>query len=319
MKKFFEIAKALKPEGAYRYRVIILCFLAASTFWFFNALNEDYSANVRYPLEFVYDTDKYVAVDALPEDIQLNVSGLGWNLLRNNLGIKVSPIQIPLDNPLEIKKISGSVMPAFLVDQLNEFDLNFVITDTLYIHLDKFEDRLLYVNIDSTTIDLESDFHLVSSVGLTPDTVRVSGPASVLADLPDTVTLTIPQDDIDEDYDEIIPVALNHPKARMLSRNPPTVNVSFNIDEFTSSSRLVSISDINFPENALLETGDITVDYVVSVDKASQVDPSEFEVVAEYATFNPSDSTVVPSLVRVPAIVNEASIDSISVKVIFNE
>ncbi|MEM6525391.1 MAG: hypothetical protein AAF693_16435 [Bacteroidota bacterium] len=319
MKKFLDLAKVLKPEGTYRYRVIILCFLAAATFWFFNALNEDYSANVRYPLEFIYDTDKYVAVDALPEDIQLNVSGLGWNLLRNNLGIKVSPIQIPLDNPLEIKKISGSAMPAFLADQLNEFNLNFVITDTLNINIDKFDDRLLYVNIDSTTIDLEGDFQLISSIKITPDTVRVSGPVSVLADLQDTITLTIPQDDIDDDYDEIIPVTLSHPKARLLSRNPPTVNVDFKVDEFTNSSRLVSISAINFPDNASLDPAEITINYVVLVDNASQIDPNEFEVTAEFTTFNKSDSTVVPYLIKVPEIVIEAKLDSAIVKVVYNE
>ena len=176
MSKLSEIARAIKPEGAYRYRVIVLCFLAASTFWFFNALNEDYSATVRYPLEFIYDFEKYVAVDELPQDIQLNVSGLGWNLLRNNLGIKVTPIRVPLENPLEIKKISGSAMPVFLADQLNEFDLNFVITDTLNIHIDLRGDRLINVAIDCSLIDLENDYRIVSLLSISPDTIRLYGP-----------------------------------------------------------------------------------------------------------------------------------------------
>ncbi len=319
MSKLSEIARAIKPEGAYRYRVIVLCFLAASTFWFFNALNEDYSATVRYPLEFIYDFEKYVAVDELPQDIQLNVSGLGWNLLRNNLGIKVTPIRVPLENPLEIKKISGSAMPVFLADQLNEFDLNFVITDTLNIHIDLRGDRLINVAIDSSLIDLENDYRIVSLLSISPDTIRLYGPVDVLNELPDTIALNLPQRDIDEDYEEIIPVTINHSKAGLLSRNPPTVAVGFTVSEFTKSSRLVGISSVGFPENSELVPADITINYVIPVEDAGNIDINQFEIIAEYEKLNPSDSTVIPSLSRVPETVIDVTLDSTVIKVVYNE
>ncbi|MGD1958514.1 MAG: hypothetical protein ACFB2Y_06645 [Fulvivirga sp.] len=319
MSKLSEIARAIKPEGAYRYRVIVLCFLAASTFWFFNALNEDYSATVRYPLEFIYDFEKYVAVDELPQDIQLNVSGLGWNLLRNNLGIKVTPIRVPLENPLEIKKISGSAMPVFLADQLNEFDLNFVITDTLNIHIDLRGDRLINVAIDSSLIDLENDYQIVSPLSISPDTIRLYGPVDVLNELPDTIALNLPQRDIDEDYEEIIPVTINHSKAGLLSRNPPTVAVGFTVSEFTKSSRLVGISSVGFPENSELVPADITINYVIPVEDAGNIDINQFEIIAEYEKLNPSDSTVIPSLSRVPETVIDVTLDSTVIKVVYNE
>ncbi|MEM6360285.1 MAG: hypothetical protein AAF149_16355 [Bacteroidota bacterium] len=319
MSKLSEIARAIKPEGAYRYRVIVLCFLAASTFWFFNALNEDYSATVRYPLEFIYDFEKYVAVDELPQDIQLNVSGLGWNLLRNNLGIKVTPIRVPLENPLEIKKISGSAMPVFLADQLNEFDLNFVITDTLNIHIDLRGDRLINVAIDSSLIDLENDYRIVSPLSISPDTIRLYGPVDVLNELPDTIALNLPQRDIDEDYEEIIPVTINHSKAGLLSRNPPTVAVGFTVSEFTKSSRLVGISSVGFPENSELVPADITINYVIPVEDAGNIDINQFEIIAEYEKLNPSDSTVIPSLSRVPETVIDVTLDSTVIKVVYNE
>ncbi|MEM9391286.1 MAG: hypothetical protein AAGA02_12475 [Bacteroidota bacterium] len=319
MSKLSEIARAIKPEGAYRYRVIVLCFLAASTFWFFNALNEDYSATVRYPLEFIYDFEKYVAVDELPQDIQLNVSGLGWNLLRNNLGIKVTPIRVPLENPLEIKKISGSAMPVFLADQLNEFDLNFVITDTLNIHIDLRGDRLINVAVDSSLIDLENDYRIVSPLSISPETIRLYGPVSVLNELPDTIVLNLPQRDIDEDYEEIIPVTINHSKAGLLSRNPPTVAVGFTVSEFTNSSRLVGITPVGFPENSELVPKDITINYVLPVEDAGNININQFEVIAEYEKLNPADSTVIPSLHRIPETVVDVTLDSTVIKVVYSE
>lgn len=319
MSKLAEIVKAIRPEGTYRFRVIALCILAAATFWFFNALNEDYSATVRYPLEFIYDKEKYMAVDELPQDIQLNVSGLGWNLLRNNLGIKVTPIQIPLENPVETKKISGSAMPAFLADQLNEFDLNFVITDTLSINIDQRGDRLIHVAIDSLSIDLEDDFRLISPVNLSPDTIRIYGPENVLSELADTITLNLSNNDIDEDFEEIIPVAIDHPKAGLLSRNPPTVSVGFSVNEFTDRSQSVNISPVGFPENTEFIPRDITVNYIISVENSDKIDVNEFEIEVEYEQLNPADSTIIPFLVRAPETVTDVTLDSVIVKVIYNE
>ncbi|MEM9857583.1 MAG: hypothetical protein AAF843_09510 [Bacteroidota bacterium] len=318
MKKLTEIARTLRPEGTYRYRVIILCFLAAATFWFFNALNEDYSANVRYPLEFIYDADKYVAVDELPEDIQLNVSGLGWNLLRNNLGIKVTPVQIPLDNPVEVKKISGSAMPAFLVDQLNEFNLNFVITDTLNISIDKRDDRLFYVHIDSSSIDLEEGYRLTSSIAVSPDTLRISGPSTILAELSDTVSIKLPQNNIDENYEEMIPITLNHPKSKLLSRSPTTINVEFNVEEFTYIDSEINISLKNFPAGSALEPDVITVKYLIPADNEDEVDLNEFEIIADFRNVSSVDSTITLSLEGIPNLVSEATLDSATFKVVYD-
>lgn len=319
MSKLAEIARAIKPEGAYRFRVIILCVLAAATFWFFNALNEDYSATVRYPLEFIYDQDKYIVVEPLPKNIQLNVSGLGWNLLRNNLGIKVNPIQVPLENPVEIKKISGSAMPAFLADQLNEFNLNFVITDTLSINIDRKGNRLLYLKVDSLNLDLEDDYRLTSPIGLVPDTMRVFGPESVLNDLEDTVQIILPQKNIDEDYEEIVPISINHPKAALLSRNPPTANINFEVGEYTSSSRLIDISMVNFPEGTYLNLNALTVNYLIPSEEAGDIAIDEFKIMVDYKEINPNDSTIIPLIIGTPTNATDVSLDSLMVKVLYNE
>ena len=137
--------------------------------------------------------------------------------------------------------------------------------------------------------------------------------------MPDSIAVNLPQRDIDEDYEEIIPVTINHSKAGLLSRNPPTVAVGFTVSEFTKSSRLVGISSVGFPENSELVPADITINYVIPVEDAGNIDINQFEIIAEYEKLNPSDSTVIPSLIRVPETVIDVTLDSTVIKVVYNE
>jgi hypothetical protein len=41
-------------------KVVVMCLLAATTFWFLNALNKDYSTRITYPVRFEYDDSVYV-------------------------------------------------------------------------------------------------------------------------------------------------------------------------------------------------------------------------------------------------------------------
>src|SRR6478609_9977380 len=134
--------------------------MAATVFWFFNALNKNYSTNISFPLAFEYNQENYVPVTQLPSTVRLNVSGLGWDLLRKSSGLKVPPLTIPLERPTEIRKIVGSTLPALLSTQLEGFQINFVLTDTLRVDIDEKVKKKFGVTIDSIQRYLHSDFGL---------------------------------------------------------------------------------------------------------------------------------------------------------------
>ncbi|TRX48904.1 hypothetical protein FNH22_28115 [Fulvivirga sp. M361] len=319
MSRISEIVKIVRPVKTYRFRIIILCLLAATIFWFFNALNESYSARVQYPLEFIYDTEKYVAVDKLPDEIQLNVNGLGWNLLRNNLGIKVTPVSIPLESPTTMKKISGTAVPVFIADQLGEFDLNFVITDTLSLNIDQIKHKLFFLKIDSAAISMEDSYQITSNIDFSPDTVRLEGPSTVLEELPDTLRITIAQKELDEDYNEILPIAINHTKASLINRNPPTVNVQFDVERFVRVSVSVPLVPVNLPKNTSITPEQLLIQYEIPESKESVPVKEDFEILLDYSKIDGNDSTITPEVVKAHPLIRNVSLDTTKIKVLFNE
>lgn len=313
------IIGSLNPERVKNIRIITLCILAAGTFWFLNALNDTYSTTITYPVDFLYDRDQYIAVEDLPTEIQLNVSGVGWNLFRNNLGLKETPVQFRLDRPSELKKLPGGTLLGTVSDQLTEFQVNFILTDTLYINIDNKIKRSFVLSIDSVNIDMEKNYWITTPISYSPDSVELQGPKSILSELSDSLKITIPQKGIDENFNEEIPIQLA--RNQLINRNPPTVNVRFNVEEYVNASRAVLIDKINFPEDssAYLDLDRILITYQVGANLESSLADTSFQLVADYSTFDRVDSTIILSLKNSSKFVRNASLDSAKVKVLFNE
>jgi hypothetical protein len=182
------------------WKAITLCFIAATVFWFFNALNKNYTTNIRFPLEFEYDEAGFVPVKPLPADVRINVTGMGWDLFRRSSGLKVPPLTIPLERPAEVKKIVAA--PALFAPQLERFEINFILTDTFNIQIEPRQERWITLRLDPGSIDLKNNFVRTSEPVLEPDSIYVEGPLPMVNSFIEPVYLELGDTDIDEDYRE---------------------------------------------------------------------------------------------------------------------
>ena len=317
MSRLADILRAVRPDKTSNIRVILLCLFAATTFWFFNALNENYSTSLNYPIKFIYNQEEYIAVEPLPDNLQINVSGLGWNLWRNSMGIKVSPLEIPLESPMEVKRIVAASVPSLITDQLDEFQLNYVLTDTLFINVDRRVTKKFALKVDSANISLEENYQIINPIRFTPDSVELRGPEGIIKDLPDTILVGLSQEAIDENYNE--DVAINLPNGRLIRRNPPTVNVIFAVEEFLDRETMAPLKIENIADKAYIETESVKVSYKVRASFSDQIQQDQIEVVADFTQMNPQDSTIVPQLKSFPDQITDVKLDTTRIKVKFNE
>ena len=319
MSKISTILKSIGPERVKNIRVIVLSIAAAATFWFLNALNDNYSTTLRYPIKFNFDQEKYIALEELPKDIQINVSGLGWNLFRNSLGIKVTPLYFKLENPAEIKKILGSSLLATLSDQLDEFQVNFILTESLFINIDKRATRTYLLGVDSVAIQLNQDYWITSPIQFFPDSVNLTGPESYLDNFKDSIIVTIPQNDIDQNYNEDIPIEFEN--SRLITRDPPTMNIKFSVEKYRKAEMLIPVIFENIPEKSKvkLASENAKLSYLVAESKAESLTPEQFEIIANFKKINKADSTVPISVKNYPSFLRKVKLDTALFKIIYNE
>ncbi len=288
------------PEG--NLKVILLCILAATTFWFFSALNKsDYSTKIEYPVNFVYPTDSTILLGELPENIVLDVSGGGWNLLRKTFSIDNSPVVIELDDPTQTPYILGSALTQDINEKLQgSLRLNYVVTDTIYIDIEKKAQKEILLFIDSLHIDLGENFRITSPLSITPKTVVMQGPETQVKAAPDTLIIHITEEDISENYNETIPVSYEN--AQFINLTPSEVNISFEVAQFTLLTQEVQPTLVNFPEDSslMLAQDVVSISFWVRNDLLDANDSLHFDIVANLKKMNKTDSTITPELLSNP-------------------
>lgn len=296
------------------WKAIALCFFAATVFWFLNALNKTYTTNLRFPLTFEFDRQNFVPVKALPREIRLNVTGNGWNLFRRSAGVKIPPLEIPLERPVETKKIVGSTLPAFFTNQLDGLEINYVLTDTIFVDLEPKAGRWITLRLDTTSLKLKKGYGLASFVSILPDSIFVEGPKPVIGALPEPVAITLPFRNIDEHFMEDVEVTL--PASEFVKRNPPTVAVMFNVQKMVTMKDSARLLIQNLPSNVWPLMGRKKIPYTVLIPQnmLDQFHPDSMTAVLNLQKLPKGERLLVPALTGLPPFSKVVHIDSVRVK-----
>jgi hypothetical protein len=311
---FIQSIFSLLRFNSRNWKAVGLCIFAATVFWFFNALNKNYTTNINLPLVFDFDREHYVAIRPLPEVVRFNVTGVGWNLFRRSAGLKIPPLVVPLPQPTEVKKIVGSTLPALVANQPEGFAINFVLTDTLHLAIEPKTERLINLRIDIPTLLLKKGYGLVSDIKITPDTVRIEGPVKLLNSLPDYLDLKLSDRNIDDDFSENIEVKFLNDE--LIKRNPPTVLVSFQVDRYIEIEKSIPLEIVNPPQNSWPVIEGKKLECTVAIPESAQntFAPDSMKAVVDLKNVTKGEKKLLPILVGLPPYSRIVKLDSISIK-----
>jgi hypothetical protein len=295
------------------WKAVVLSVLAATLFWLFNSLNKTHSANISFPLRFEYDTEQYLPVSPLPENIRLNVTGPGWELLRKSLGLRVNPLAIHLARPAEVKKIVGSSLPPLFSTQIENLQVNFVLADTLYIDLDKKVRKKLFIRIDSTDRYVAAGFMSASQPTLTPDTVWVEGPAKVVQNLPDTLFISLPARNLRAPFADAVPVTLPHAS---LTPIPPQVEVVLPVERYREIEMKLPVTLQNPPAGfkPQLEVAEVTCLVRIPASRYDTASLTHALAVINLKNYQRGTHKISPTITNLPPYIRVVRTDTLSVK-----
>ena len=212
------------------FKTLVLCFLTASVFWLFNSLNKPgYSTHIDYPLEIKYDDSLYISTTPLPQKLSINLSSTGWELLKYTLLSNITPIVYEIHNPLKVNRLDNDFLLESLTLNLKKSKLNYVIADTTILNFERKQTKKIVLKVDSLGINLEKNFVVSSLINISPSTVLVEGPASIINEYPDTILLKIPSKKLAINFDDR--VSINLPKNSLVKVNTEKILVSFEVAE----------------------------------------------------------------------------------------
>ncbi|WP_034256649.1 hypothetical protein [Adhaeribacter aquaticus] len=312
------LLKPFSSNDRQYWKVVLLCFIAAATFWLLNALNKNYS-NIRtsYPLRFVYDQEKFIPLKPLPEEIEINVSGKGWKLLRKYLMIDLRPAEIVFYSIPPYKYLTSNALRRNVSSVLDGLQLNFISTDTVRFSFDRRIRRKIPLAVDSANIQLDADRIIASPIVITPDSVIFDGPASMVNKLPSPYKIKLPVNTIDRSIKRIVPLEFPT-NNELVKANITEAEVSFAVSPLTWQQLLIPPLIKNLPEGKAVRIVPelITIRYGFEQTNAAPITPDQFEVAIDYTTYNPADSTAGVLVTRRPVQVKRISIGPTRVKLL---
>lgn len=314
----FRVVNNLFRFNRTNWKAVSLCFLAATVFWFFNALNKNYSANVRFPLKFEYDEHKFVSAQALPNNVYVNVSGNGWDLLRQDLGWKLPAVVIPLERPSEVRKIVGSTLPPLLATQVGNLKVNHIVTDTLYLSIEPKDSVRMKVVIDAAGITFTEGYGRTSPIVILPDSIQVEGPRSLIAPLAHaSIMMSLPEKKVNSNYREKMDVVA--PEGESIVRKPTLLEVMFEVGEVTDVEQLVKITLVNIPfaSHVLKDKDSVLCKIQIPTSRRDDFNQLLSGVKAEIdlADARSGGRKMLPSFVGLPAYATLVSADSIRLRI----
>ena len=300
---------------------MLLSLVGATTFWFFNELNKEFTTRLIYPLKFNFDRDSVVVMQPLPQTLKVDVTSGGWNLLRRTFILfNPSPISIDLNNPTLIRFYTRATLLPIVNDQLSELTINYVLTDTIYFNIEEKRSMLVPVAIDSSAIRLRENYRLVSPISANIDTVEIIGPKSLIDTLSTPYLIQIKDNRIDSDFDDQVEVSLSRPDVTLAI--PDEISVQFEVDRFDRLTVPVTFDALNFPEDSSAFPAQNYFDVVFTVQRSRRQNnyvDTDFGITVDYNLFDKTDSTVIPILIYAPEEAIEIDTEPEFMKIVFSD
>jgi hypothetical protein len=281
---------------------VLLCFMAASTFWLLNALNKSYNTQTTYPVRFVYNRSQLIPIKPLPEEVSINVTGRGWKLLRKMLRLEVQPAEIYIRSQPRSNYLLGSALRPALVNSLDGLQLNFVVTDTIYFEFDVRVTERIPLRLDTSRPLTDENHVVIGPVRITPDSVTFTGPSSLIESLPKPLRLRLPEQQQPLTSPAKIAIPIDYDYESLIQTNVQEAEVAVNVKPLAQDERQVSPELINKPAGVQLSVRPplVMVRYQVLQDSLPLLNRSAFKVILNYSKLNPQDSTITPELVQKP-------------------
>jgi len=298
-------------------KVVVLCVAAATTFWVLNALNKDnYSTIVDYPVQWEYDQKNYIPVKPLPQSIQIQISGNGWDLLRQYFNISGTAYPILLQSPAEKKYLLSADLKRSLGEFITPTQLENVLGDTIHYQIDRIVTKTLRPVLDSLSYSFDKNIALEGKVNFIPDQLEITGPSSVLEAFEGNYPVALNASKINSNFSGKVPLTVDEPLAPLIQLKQKEIQVSFSVLSYLEGNKRLKIKKINFPSNVKISNEELipVLSYLIEESDLPQLKDLQFEAVLDYRKRNRTDSTLQIEVSPNPRFLKEVRISPPQIK-----
>lgn len=296
-KKYKDILKSLGFRNRKNFIIFLIFVLISSVFWFLIALSKEYTTIIDYPVKFTSFPKDRILIQELPDDLQLQITGNGFDLLKYEFSGFIFPYII------DYSKISNrnhsnhfQLQTTNLLNQFRrKFPSNVKVQDifpkTLSFTFSSMVEKKLPVKID-ILYRLAKQYIVHDKVIISPDSVIAKGPKAII----DTLKVAKTEKYDLKILDKPIKKMLSLEKIKMVSFSKDKIFLFLNVQQFTESVVDIPVVMENIPDSLSVKfiPDKISVKYKVTLNHFNEILPEQFKAIADFSSIALSKDTKVP-------------------------
>lgn len=275
-----------------RIVVFIFAFMIALSMWLLVNLGRDYNLTLNLPVMHADPPEGQAFITEIPGNANTTVNGEGWKLISiyNNPPQVILPVDEGTINVFEAVQASLSNFPDVSVSKVQPMIVNIATEEEL-------QKRVPIRN--DVTIETRRRFNIVGSIGLSPDSVTISGAQSIVGPIEYWPTEAKVLEDVREDVEIEVPLRRAQ---QLITLHSDKVRVKADIAEFTEGEVRIPVTTRNLPAGRRVSYSPsvLTVRYDVPItqyNEASSVIP--FQAYVNYSSIvNDTTGYVTPQIER---------------------
>jgi hypothetical protein len=262
-----------------KIKVVVLCIVVATTFWFFNAMNYSYATNVSFPLKYSIQSKQLILTSSVPKRIGINVYGTGWDILKASLGLGYEPYFFNLPSEQDVDFKSSTLMP-YISKELAKLKVNFIHEQNWKIRTDSILTKK--INLEGYINTTDQNRVSLYQPNIQPAYITITGPRLYLDSLDTEMVLTVKE--AIKKGPQKLDIKIKDWINPELKSSIKTVNMKFSIDQLVETSNY-------------LYNQDSTSRQIVNYTKPESYTNLNSEQLSSHSTGNP-----LPSLYSITSI-----------------
>ncbi len=299
-----------------RLYIVLVCFFIAIIFWFLLALSRDYPATVTFPITYTNLPDKKIIVNDLPDSIALQIKAKGFRIMAYKLSTRRKVLEIDVASRLQSgRSLQGEVLAVptrvFAPDFIRQFGPDIAIfgyqPDSIVFYFSELVTKKLPVQL-RMNIQYDKQYDASEELIISPDSIEVSGPPSVVNNLTMVETEVLNLTGVKTEIRQEVSIKKN----KLLSYKKDKVNLIGPVEKYTEGIMSARIKVIKVPPGCTLKTFPDRVDvrYLVALSNYNKIEEHMFELVVngEFADTKHPDKLKL-ELVRFPSLIRSPALD----------
>lgn len=298
-----------------------VCLIIATALWFLNALNKTYVTEISYPVKYTDLPKGKLLVSELPKEMTLEIKAHGFALLRYKVSTAFQPIVFNV-NSYSNGVIEKNDLLSFTVNtievkerinsQLNQdIELLNIKPESLTFEFSRFESKTLPV-IPIVNYTLKHQYILKKDISVTPDSLRVEGPASIVDTLQAIYTKPAEYTRLSKSIDKKIKLQ----DISGLQLDIKDVRLQIEVERYTEARKTIPLSARNVPDSLQMRLfpNSIDISFDVGLSNYDAVTDTSFVFEVDYNEISASSEKLPIHMAKSPRHIKDLLFTPIEVE-----